>query len=339
MITLRRLISGTALLLVFCMTAGIFLETFLPSGKKPTDWLKNIREDQFSEGNFNQTAGLRDAAKVSAVSFAGIQTLATAQGVNKTITAAVKPESALNKEVDWELSWADEGIAENISDYLTISPESDGALTATVNCKKSFRGKEAVATVTTRDGGFTASCYISYAGEPSFLTVNGGAAGECYLGRNTSFSVELTNVFGDVGEEFYDELIIDGITFGGTCTTATKWVTVSGRNAGTVSYTDVRTNVPLSDLKYEESSALADMFDVSVSGKTLTVSAPSLSGVYSNYTEGSGTQDIYYDYYYGDWNGYADITVKYGKFGFSSTFRAKFILGVEGVSVTPSVQF
>lgn len=337
---MKKILSFIVSLLAFVMIAGIFAQTFLPEGQRPTDWFAKQptqEEEMPVEGEENPTV---EGDNVMAVRMASVQTYAATEGVSKVLTAEIQPSSALNKAVDWTIAWKDGGESAAISEYLTISPASDGALTATLTCKKSFRGKEAVATVTTRDGGFTANCYISYAGEPSSLTVNGGSAGECYLANSSSFSVELTNVFGDVGEEFYDELIVEGVTFGGTCSTATKWVTVSGRNEGTVSYTDVKTNVSVSDLKFEGSSSFTDMFDVSLSGKTLTVTAPSLSGAYSSYSPaGAGNQDIYYDYYYGEWNGYADIVVSYGKYSFSTTFRVNFILGVEGVSVTPSLQF
>lgn len=258
--------------------------------------------------------------------------------VSQTITAEITPSDAENKEVDWSISWVDDATSENISEYLTVTPISDGALTATVTCLQSFRGKEAVVTVTTREGGFSANCYISFVGKPSSITINDGAAGTCNLGGTVSYSVALSNVFDDVGEEFYSDMKVTGFSLTGTCSTATKWVTVSGRNAGTVTYSEIENSVSIADLKYEGSANFVDKFGYSVSDGTLTITSPSVSNVYSSYSPASaGNQDKYYDYFYGDWNGYADVTVSCGEV--SATIRITFIMGVENVSVTPNIQF
>ena len=258
--------------------------------------------------------------------------------VSQTITAEITPSDAANKEVDWSISWVDDAISENISEYLTVTPVSDGALTATVTCLQSFRDKEAVVTVTTREGGFSANCYISFVGKPSSITINDGAVGTCNLGGTASYSIELSNVFDDVGEEFFADMEVTGFSLVGTCSTATKWVTVAGRNKGTVAYTDVQNNIPIAELKFEESANFVDKFVCSVTGETLTISCPSVANVYSSYSPATaGNQDVYYDYFYGDWNGYADVTVSCGEI--TATIRITIIMGVESVSITPNIQF
>lgn len=275
---------------------------------------------------------------VKSVSLLKAETYSTTQGVSKTLTAEIKPSDAQNKAVDWTVAWTENSITENISDYLTIEPTSDGALTATVTCKASFRGKKAVATVTTRDGGFKAFCYISYVGEPTSISINNGLAGSCNLDGSASYEVNLSNVFNDVGSEFFADINITNISFGGTCSTAQKWVTVGGRNEGTVLYTNEKDDVPITSLKYEGDSLFTDNFNISVSNGTLNISAPSVANVYSQYSAaGPGNQDIYYDYFTGNWNGYVDITLSYGLM--STVFRVNFILGVEGVSVSSLLQF
>ncbi|PWM71837.1 MAG: hypothetical protein DBX59_07915 [Bacillota bacterium] len=335
--------TGITFVLVFVLLAGVFMQLFMPDGKKPADWFKpDKQEEQPLPDQGGETADSGELRTVQAVYMnANISDYAAEQGVSKTITAKIEPADAVNKKVDWSIAWTDSEITENISDYLTITPASDGALTATVLCLKSFRDKRAIATVTTRDGGFTASCYISYVGEPTSITINGGSAGNCSLGASASFNVALSNVFNDVGSEFYDGLYIGGVTYGGTCTTAQKWVTVAGRNEGAVTYSDEKTNVSVNDLKYKGTSALTEHFNIEILNGTLTVSAPSLSNVYSSYKPATqGNQDIYYDYFRGDWNGYADIVVKHSELGsLSAVFRVSFILGVTDVTVTPSVQF
>lgn len=82
--------------------------------------------------------------------------------VSVKLTATVKPENALNQEVDFSHAWA-EGAAraqEPVTDYIEVTPESDGSRNVTVTCKKSFKGDTVNLTVTTREGEFTATCAI-----------------------------------------------------------------------------------------------------------------------------------------------------------------------------------
>ena len=84
-----------------------------------------------------------------------------------TLRATVKPESAENKSVDWSVafvnpssSWAS---GKNVADYITVTPVSDGALIATVNCLKAF-GEQIKITVTSRANPLAkAECTLDYA--------------------------------------------------------------------------------------------------------------------------------------------------------------------------------
>lgn len=288
----------------------------------------------FADGENNGIALLSAKLPFSAYSANGINS----SNVAYMLTATITPATAENKTVEWALSWADSSITESVTDYLKLTPTSAGALTATIECLAPFKGKQAVVTVTTVDGGFTASCYVSFLGKPTSIIINNGTAGSCNTGGSASFNIALSNVYNEVGDDFYNEIEVTKISFGGTCTTAQKWVTVGGRNAGTVTYSNVQDGVSITDLKFNGSSYLTDNFNISVSNGNLNVSAPSMASVYSKYSPATaGNQDVYYDYYYGNWNGYANITVSCGSI--STTFTVNFILGVESVSITPNIEF
>ncbi|UKI51953.1 MAG: hypothetical protein L6V79_07335 [Clostridium sp.] len=92
------------------------------------------------------------------------------QTVSKTITATVMPVDAPDKSVDWSIKWCTPIEGKDISEYLTLTPESDGALTATITALKGFEGGSAYVTATTRVGGFTATCLIMYDGKPESLS-------------------------------------------------------------------------------------------------------------------------------------------------------------------------
>ena len=61
--------------------------------------------------------------------------------VSKTLTAYVYPEDAKNKAVDWTIEWLDTEETTDISDYLTLVPDSDGSATAQLTCLQAFDGE------------------------------------------------------------------------------------------------------------------------------------------------------------------------------------------------------
>ena len=80
------------------------------------------------------------------------------------LTATITPANATNKAVDWTVTWVggrehDGGSSEGssdwsegktVTDYVTVTPTSDGALTANVECLQAF-GEQVRVTVTSRD--------------------------------------------------------------------------------------------------------------------------------------------------------------------------------------------
>jgi hypothetical protein len=62
--------------------------------------------------------------------------LLVATGNTLTITATVTPVTAANKKVDWSLAWVNPASAwatgKIVTNYVTVTPASDGALTATL---------------------------------------------------------------------------------------------------------------------------------------------------------------------------------------------------------------
>lgn len=82
----------------------------------------------------------------------GIETYANSNSY--TLTATITPNTAGNKSVDWAVSWNNAtstwANGKTVTDYVTVTPASDGALTATVTCKRAF-GEQIKVTVTSRD--------------------------------------------------------------------------------------------------------------------------------------------------------------------------------------------
>ena len=83
------------------------------------------------------------ASKLSSAEYAENGVSAIAESAY-TLTATVMPELAENKAVDWSVSFADSSAewanGKAVTDYVTITPSADGALTASLACIKDFGG-------------------------------------------------------------------------------------------------------------------------------------------------------------------------------------------------------
>ncbi|MBQ9081803.1 MAG: hypothetical protein IJY26_04135, partial [Clostridia bacterium] len=126
--------------------------------------------------------------------------------VSQTLKAVVYPETAENKQVDWSVAWADTSNTANVTDYVTVTPSSDGSTTATVTCYQAFTGN-IVVMVTTRESGYTASCVVKFVGIPTEmnvtteLSVQDGAY-HLGIGETYTFNVALDNPFHSVGADY-----------------------------------------------------------------------------------------------------------------------------------------
>lgn len=134
--------------------------------------------------------------------------VAADNSVSKTIIATVLPVTAANKQVDWSVEWGDEEAEGDVSQYVTVTPDSDGSTNATVTCKQAFTGTILVI-ATTRESGYQASCILTFVGIPTDIIVSGsvsptGGAYKLGIGQDYVFDVALTNPFGSVGEQFND---------------------------------------------------------------------------------------------------------------------------------------
>ena len=142
-----------------------------------------------------------------------------------TLTATVLPEKASNKAVDWTVSFVNPSSAwatgKTVTDYVTVTPTADGALTANVECLQAF-GEQIKVTVTSRSNAdATATCLVDYAERVSGYTLtlsNGGVTisssdPEYTVTGNSSVSIskgEYTKTVGTVEENFTGTYVIRG---------------------------------------------------------------------------------------------------------------------------------
>lgn len=243
-------------------------------------------------------------------------TVTSPQSVDVRIEAYVYPESAANKTVDFSVAWGNAPThgSEQVSNYLTVTPDSDGSTTATVSCKKSFGDDTIIITVTTREGGYTATCTVSFTGIASGIEITSSTAtkkstserGEYYefgTSKTYTFDIGLTNAFDEAaGNLSVTEIGGEGNMYFGNG---------SYNDGGYINFTD---------MVQKSIGEFADDFITSatISGNTLTVKTGSkiLENYYSSYgPDEYFITDIYYDRYVVEMND--DWSIKAS----SDTFR------------------
>ena len=218
--TIKWVLTLLAFILVGVMLAGIILGWF---EKSPSAEEQEQAAVIDGDGNAMDAGTLYRMPEKMTFTAAGsgipLAQFGDPEGTTSTARAEVRieayvvPENANNREVDFSVAW-DEGAqrsAEPVTDYVTVTPESDGSRVATVACIKGFGDDIILMTVTTRDGGFQATCTVTFEGAPSSLKfmyndTEYSSSSEITVQANAEYSVKLKLVgeFGEVGEKFGD---------------------------------------------------------------------------------------------------------------------------------------
>lgn len=372
--TVKWVLTLFAFILVGVMLAGVILGWFDKKEEPPAEE-EQTEQAAVTDGEGNAmdediVYPMPEKMSFSAAAFAqplaqfgepSGTTVTSPQSVDVRIEAYVYPESAANKAVDFSVAWGNAPThgSEQVSNYLTVTPDSDGSTTATVSCKKSFGDDTIIITVTTREGGYTATCTVSFTGIASGIEITSSTAtkkstsarGEYYeLGtsKTYTFNIGLTNAFNDAaGNLSVTEIGGEGNMYFGNG---------SYNDGGYINFTD---------MVQKSIGEFADDFITSatISGNTLTVKTGSkiLENYYSSYgPDEYFITDIYYDRYVVEMNDdwsikdssdtfrnqnakynaenigscYFCVTVKDSISGLTETVRLWLVSSVSGVSLS-----
>lgn len=114
------------------------------------------------------------------------------------LTATITPANATNKAVDWSVAFVNPSSewasGKSVTNYVTVTPTSDGALTANVECKQAF-GEQIKVTVTSRtNSDVSASCTVDYVKRVESLNASFSAT---ELQFNSVYNVTFSPIYSD----------------------------------------------------------------------------------------------------------------------------------------------
>ena len=164
------IVTIAAMVLVAILSIGLLCALFIqPKEEKQEDTEQAAVNEQAAvmDGEGNSMVSGKTYAMPQRMVFAATaaEDVTASEGI--TLTVTVSPETADNKAVDWAVSFVNPSSSwasgKTVTDYVTVTPTSDGALTANVNCLKAF-GEQIKVTVTSRvNPKATAECTLDYA--------------------------------------------------------------------------------------------------------------------------------------------------------------------------------
>ncbi len=317
---IKWILTAVAFALVAVLLVGICLQVFGSGKQKPSEW--------FSDKKQTEKAVQLSAARASN----------TASPDTYLLTATIRPADVENPAVDWTIAWKKGAPKESepVTDYVTVTPSSDGALTATVKCVKPFYGSTAIVTVTTREGGFTASSVVNFDGAPTELTVKSGQTAAQKITETGTYAVNMNNSFGYVGDKYRNSVRIESVTIGGTYTACNY---VEYLSYGGEEETDIESNHSIAELVDPGGKNFTECVEVTLDdgGNVAVRFTASLTDMCREVEE-HGDYIVHYGAFYANLNAYADITVKCNSL--TATFRVNLTVGVYGVSLDmPEIAF
>ena len=166
---------------------------------------------------------------------------ASSPNTSKTVrlTATIEPASATDKSVDWSVSFVNPSstwaTGKTATDYVTVTPTSNGATTADVHFVANF-GEQILVTVTSRvSGSANASCTVDCIQDPTPSSFRFSGSGTSYsFGENIPFDFPQLSFFEtfsldncDQSGTFVVSFPLSTYTLPLTCTAVHMYVTLS----------------------------------------------------------------------------------------------------------------
>ena len=205
----KWVITAIAFVLAFVMIIGVFMQTFMPEGQRPTDWFEKqpAQEEELPEEQpeddggavIDQTSdnGVKVmTAKIAPEQYAEYGVSALAENAY-TLTATVSgdADAAVTYSAAWKNPSSEWATGKNVSDYVTVSQGSVGSQTATVSVLQAFSEQVIITACVTDYPDISATCTVDYVATFD-ITSNTTLAD-----LNSKFSLSITDIVGTLACE------------------------------------------------------------------------------------------------------------------------------------------
>ncbi len=365
----KQLFGIFAVIIVCILILGVCVSAALTQGftnADPYGWLDKKQEQTTEEPAQEDNEVVAHISRLSVSNFeehgillkeAEATTAAeTDTAFEKTLTATVLPADATNKKVDWTIAWGDGSTraSQNVNTFVTITPTADGSNVAKVKCIKAFTGDYIYVTVTSRVGGFSATCQLSYVGIPQTLVIDmsgktiktdsawNKSMVELNCGGTYTFNLSMDNDLHVVGSN-YGNFTVSVVPYGSINTD----IIVHSNSTGTDEYFtatyhhQICTHYATNGNVITSIDSLFMYADVKVENGQLVVEAVnSPSAFYYKSGNQSGYREETFSNYVDNKPFYIAITVTDTVSGLSQTINVKTVASVSSVSLdTTSITF
>lgn len=113
-----------------------------------------------------------------------------------TVTATVKPDTAMNKSLTWSVKFADPTLTwaqgKEATDFVTVTVNEENSREATVRCLEPFGAQILVRATSVQDPTKSGTCAVDYLKAPTAIDLKFGEI-ECNFGGETGVAIELSD--------------------------------------------------------------------------------------------------------------------------------------------------
>lgn len=162
--TVKWIVSFALIIILIAGLIGAWAVILKPPVTEETEHEEDQTTVVDDEGNVMTNEGVYAMPKAMV-----FRTASAKSTVNEGIivAATVKPDSAVNKLVDWVVSWQNPEnewvVDKTATDYVTATPSSDGSTTATITCLAPFAEQIKVSVISRSNPGAYAIMTVDFA--------------------------------------------------------------------------------------------------------------------------------------------------------------------------------
>lgn len=217
--------SAIAILFVLVLVLAVFVTAACTNGftdGNPYGWFDKKDAQTVDGAATNKMLEVKEVStstNIRLLSTSGAVSASDETTMSQTIQATIVGDDADSAKIDWAVYWADDDkMIDNgadINNYLILTPESDGATTATRTCVRSFPGSTAYVKATIRYTNSFATCKVTCVGFPDHLDIDASSLDTSSTwnpvvilesGKTYRFPLYFYNTIGEVSNYYYNNL-------------------------------------------------------------------------------------------------------------------------------------